>query len=137
MGIVPPTDVVIATTFDVELEAASGTISIVIPYSTIEPIKQKLSTGFQVESDQTDKKLWTSIIKEQLLETEVDINVNLGETEIKLRDLMSLKIGDIIPLTQDSSGELDIQVEEVKKFKGYYGIHHGTVAMQITRPIEK
>ncbi|MFZ3230833.1 MAG: flagellar motor switch protein FliM [Pseudobdellovibrio sp.] len=137
VGIVPPTDVVIATTFDIELEAASGTVSIVIPYSTIEPIKQKLSTGFQVESDQTDKKLWTSIIKEQLLDTELDINVNLGETEIKLVDLMSLKVGDIIPLTQDSSGELDIQVEDVKKFKGYYGIHHGTVAMQITRPIEK
>lgn len=137
VGIVPPTDVVIASTFDVELEQASGTISIVIPYSTIEPIKQKLSTGFQVESDQTDKKLWTSIIKEQLLETDIDIKVNLGETEIKLKDLMGLKVGDIIPLTQDSSGELDIQVENVRKFKGYYGVHHGTVAMQITRTIEK
>ncbi|MEQ1722415.1 MAG: flagellar motor switch protein FliM [Pseudobdellovibrio sp.] len=137
VGIVPPTDVVIASTFDVELEQASGTISIVIPYSTIEPIKQKLSTGFQVESDQTDKKLWTSIIKEQLLDTDVDIKVNLGETEIKLKDLMNLKIGDVIPLTQDSSGELDVQVENVKKFKGYYGVHHGTVAMQITRQIEK
>lgn len=137
VGIVPPTDVVIASTFDVELEQASGTISIVIPYSTIEPIKQKLSNGFQVESDQTDKKLWTSIIKEQLLETDVDIKVNLGETEIKLSDLMGLKIGDIIPLTQDSSGELDVQVENVRKFKGYYGVHHGTVAMQITRQIEK
>jgi flagellar motor switch protein FliM len=137
VGIVPPTDVVIASTFDVELEQASGTISIVIPYSTIEPIKQKLSTGFQVESDQTDKKLWTSIIKEQLLETDIDIKVNLGETEIKLQDLMGLKVGDIIPLTQDSSGELDIQVENVRKFKGYYGVHHGTVAMQITRTIEK
>lgn len=137
VGIVPPTDVVIASTFDVELEQASGTISIVIPYSTIEPIKQKLSTGFQVESDQTDKKLWTSIIKEQLLETDVDIKVNLGETEIKLKDLMNLKIGDVIPLTQDSSGELDVQVENIKKFKGYYGVHHGTVAMQITKRIEK
>jgi flagellar motor switch protein FliM len=137
VGIVPPTDVVIASTFDVELEQASGTISIVIPYSTIEPIKQKLSTGFQVESDQTDKKLWTSIIKEQLYDTDVDIKVNLGETEIKLKDLMNLKIGDVIPLTQDSSGELDVQVENVKKFKGYYGVHHGTVAMQITRQIEK
>lgn len=137
VGIVPPTDVVIASTFDVELEQASGTVAIVIPYSTIEPIKQKLSTGFQVESDQTDKKLWTSIIKEQLLETDVDIKVNLGETEVKLRDLMNLKVGDVIPLTQDSSGELDIQVEGVKKFKGYYGVHHGTVAMQITRQIER
>ncbi len=137
VGIVPPTDVVIASTFDVELENINGIVSIVIPYATIEPIKQKLSTGFQVESDQTDKKLWTSIIKEQLLETDVDIKVNLGETEIKLRDLMGMKVGDVIPLTQDASGELDIQVEQVKKFKGYYGIHHGTVAVQVTRPIEK
>lgn len=137
VGIVPPTDVVIASTFDIELENATGTISMVIPYSTIEPIKQKLSTGFQVESDQTDKKLWTAIIKEQLLDTEVEMKVNLGETEIRLKDLMNLKIGDVIPLTQDSTGELDIQVENVKKYKGYYGVHHGTVAMQVTRPIEK
>lgn len=137
VGIVPPTDVVIASTFDVELENATGTISIVIPYATIEPIKQKLSTGFQVESDQTDKKLWTSIIQEQLLETDMEIKVNLGETEIKLRDLMTLKEGDVIPLDQDASGEFDVNVEGVKKFKGYYGIHHGTVAVQVTRPVQK
>lgn len=137
VGIVPPTDVVIASTFDVELENASGTISIVIPYATIEPIKQKLSTGFQVESDQTDKRLWTSIIQEQLLETDMEIKVNLGETEIKLRDLMTLKVGDVIPLDQDASGEFDVEVENVKKFKGYYGIHHGTVAVQVTRPVTK
>lgn len=137
VGIVPPTDVVIASTFDVELENASGTISIVIPYATIEPIKQKLSTGFQVESDQTDKRLWTSIIQEQLLETDMNIKVNLGETEIKLRDLMTLKVGDVIPLDQDASGEFDVEVEGVKKFKGYYGIHHGTVAVQVTRPVTK
>lgn len=137
VGIVPPTDVVIASSFDVELENASGSVSIVVPYATIEPIKQKLSTGFQVESDQTDKRLWTSIIQEQLLETQLEIKVNLGETEIKLRDLMTLKEGDVIPLDQDASGEFDIEVENIKKFKGYYGIHHGTVAVQVTRPIEK
>lgn len=137
VGIVPPTDVVIASTFDVELENANGTITIVIPYSTIEPIKQKLSSGFQVESDQTDKKLWTSIIREQLLETDVNIQVDLGQTEIDLSELMQLKVGDVIPLDQDSDGEFDVQVEGVRKFKGYYGIHHGTVAVQLTREIEK
>ncbi|MGE0633928.1 MAG: flagellar motor switch protein FliM [Pseudobdellovibrionaceae bacterium] len=137
VGIVPPTDIVIASTFDVELENANGTITLVIPYSTIEPIKQKLSTGFQVESDQTDKKLWTAIIKEQLLDTDVDVKVYLGETEILLKDLMTLKVGDVIPLDQDSNGEFAIQVENVNKFKGYYGIHHGSVAVQVTRPIEK
>lgn len=137
VGIVPPTDIVIASTFDVELENANGTITIVIPYSTIEPIKQKLSTGFQVESDQTDKKLWTSIISDQLMDTNVDLKVSLGETQISVSDLMKLKKGDVIPLDQDATGELDLRLEGTKKFKCYYGIHHGTVAVQVTRNINK
>lgn len=137
VGIVPPTDIVIASTFDVELENANGTITLVIPYSTIEPIKQKLSTGFQVESDQTDKKMWTSIIRNQLLDTDVDIKVNLGEATISIDQLMRLNEGDIIPLDQDATGEFNIQIEGVNKFKAYYGIHHGTVAVQVTRPITK
>ena len=137
VGIVPPTDIVIASTFDVELENANGTITLVIPYATIEPIKQKLATGFQVESDQTDKKMWTAIIRSQLLETNVAVNVNLGESEITLNDLMDLKVGDVIPLNQDTTGEFDVNIESVPKFKAYYGIHHGSVAVQVTRPIEK
>ena len=132
VGIVPPTDVVIASTFDVELENANGTITLVIPYATIEPIKQKLSTGFQVESDQTDKRLWHSSFSEALLKTDMDIKVDLGYTSINLQDLTELKVGDVIPLAQDANGELFVQVEGVPKFKGYYGINHGTVAMQIT-----
>lgn len=135
VGIVPPTDVVIATTFDVELENANGAITLVIPYATIEPIKQKLSTGFQAESDQTDRKLWYQIIREQLMNTNVELKVNLGESKISLSDLMDLKVGDVIPLDQDATGEFNIQVEGVSKFKGFYGIHHGSVAVQLTRAI--
>src|SRR3954462_11095914 len=137
VGIVPPTDIVIASTFDVELENANGTITLVIPYATIEPIKQKLATGFQVESDQTDKKMWTAIIRSQLLETSVNINVNLGQSEITLNDLMGLKVGHVIPLDQDTTGEFEVNVEGVSKFKAYYGIHHGSVAVQVTRPVQK
>ena len=137
VGIVPPTDVVIASTFDVELENANGTITLVIPYATIEPIKQKLSSGFQVESDQTDKKLWAGIIQEQLLDTSVDIRVDLGATEITLNELMNLKPGDVIPLDQDSNAEFDVQIEGARKFKGYYGVNHGSVAIQVTKKISK
>jgi flagellar motor switch protein FliM len=132
VGLVPPTDVVIASTFDVELENANGTVTLVIPYATIEPIKQKLSSGFQVESDQADKKIWSGIIQNQLLTTEVDVKVNLGETEITLNELMSLRPGDVIPLDQDSSGEFDVLIEGVPKFRGFYGINHGSVAVQVT-----
>lgn len=137
VGIVPPTDVVIASAFDVELENANGTITLVIPYATIEPIKQRLSSGFQVEADQTDQKLWASIFKDQLMDTFVDLRVRLGETSITMQELLDLKLGDVIPLNKDATGDFDVEVEEVKKFKGYYGTYHGSVAMQITRPITK
>jgi len=137
VGIVPPTDVVIASTFDVELESANGTITLVVPYSTIEPIKQKLASGFQVEADQTDRKLWAKAFKEHMVDMDVDLKVDLGETSITLDDLMKLQVGDVIPLDQDVSGEFDVQVESVKKFKGFYGISHGNVAVQITKQILK
>ncbi len=137
VGIVPPTDVVIASTFDVELEKASGTITLVIPYSSIEPIKQKLSSGFQVEADQTDKRIWSKIISEQLKDVSVDVKVNLGESNVSIQDLMNMRVGDVIPLNQDASKEIDVLVEGVKKFKGFYGSSHGSVAMKLTEKVNK
>src|SRR6185437_3962777 len=112
----------------------NGIITLVIPYSTIEPIKQKLQSGFQVESDQTDKKLWSTTIIEQLLGTEVEIKVDLGETNVSMGELLQMKVGDVVSLNQDATGEFDVQIEGIRKFKSYYGIHHGSVAVQITRP---
>lgn len=133
VGIVPPTDIVIATTFDVELEIANGTVTVVMPYATIEPIKQKLMSGFQVESDQAEKAIWSQTIQKQLFDAQVDIKVDLGETYLELGEIMNLKLGDVIPLSQDASGELEIQVEEIPLFKGFYGTHHGSIATKITK----
>ncbi|MBI3535565.1 MAG: flagellar motor switch protein FliM [Deltaproteobacteria bacterium] len=47
VGVVPPSEVIISTTFEVELENATGTVVLVIPYSTIEPIKNKLNAKFK------------------------------------------------------------------------------------------
>ncbi len=137
VGIVPPTEIVIASTFDVELESATGLVSVVIPYSTLEPIKQKLSSGFQIETEQTDETSWSNMIKEQLLDTEVQVRVPLGQADIMMADLMKLKEGDVLLLDQESNGELDVLVEENKKFKAYHGVHHGAVAVQITQTINK
>ncbi len=65
VGVVPPSDVIITTTFEVEFESASGTIMVVIPYSTIEPIKQKLSSSYQSENDSVDS-LWTQSMHEHV-----------------------------------------------------------------------
>lgn len=132
VGVVPPSDVIISTTFEVELENASGTIALVIPYSTIEPIKNKLNASFQTESDRVDKE-WTAKMEEHLRNAEANMLVNLGAGQITVGDLVNLNVGDIIPLTQDADGELDVLVEGVSKFKCFFGVSRGNRAIQITR----
>jgi flagellar motor switch protein FliM len=132
VGVVPPSDVIITTTFEVEFESASGTIMIVIPYSTIEPIKQKLSSSYQTENDTVDS-LWTQSMHEHMKCIEADAIVKLGDTQMTIGDLVSLQIGDIIPLSQEVSGELSIEIEGVKKLNCLAGEYKGNKAVQITK----
>ncbi len=134
VGVVPPSDVIITTTFEVEFESASGTIMVVIPYSTIEPIKQKLSSSFQADNDVVDT-LWTRSMQEHVQHAEATAIVKLGETEMNIGDLISLQVGDIIPLSQEVSGELDLEIEDAKKMKCLVGLYKGNRAVQITRRI--
>ncbi len=131
VAVVPPSDVVIATTFDVELEKVSGTIKIVIPYSTLEPIKSKLSVGFQSEQLEVDF-IWINRVKEQIMQTTANIVVKLGEAQIQVRDLLNLEIGDIIQLDTDATMPLSVMVEGIPKFKGIPGLLRGSRAIRVT-----
>jgi len=134
VGVVPPSDVIITTTFEVEFESASGTIMVVIPYSTIEPIKQKLSSSYQTDNDVVDT-LWTRSMQEHIQHAQATAVVKLGETEMTIGDLVGLQVGDIIPLSQEVSGELDLEIEDAKKLKCLIGVYKGSRAVQITRRI--
>ncbi len=136
VGLVPPSDVVISTTFEVELEHASGTVAVVVPYATLEPIKEKLNAGFQPEGDRFEK-VWTQQLHQHLGETKLNCKVNLGETTLTVGDLVNLSVGDIIPLTQDADGELDLMVEGTPKYKCMFGVSRGNRAIQITKPLEE
>ncbi len=135
VGVVPPSDVIITTTFEVEFESASGTIMVVIPYSTIEPIKQKLSSSFQSENDVVDT-LWTRSMNDHVHLATATAVVKLGETEMSIGDLVSLQVGDVIPLGQEVAGELDMEIEGVNKLKCLVGTYKGSRAVQVTRRIE-
>lgn len=135
VGVVPPSEVIISTTFEVALENASGTIGVVIPYSTIEPIKNKLNASFQTEADHSDKE-WMMKMEQHISEAEANVLVNLGSASISVGDLVNLNVGDIIPLSQDVDGELNLMIEGVPKFKCFLGVSRGNRAVQITRLAE-
>lgn len=131
VGVVPPSDVIIATTLEVEFESASGTIMIVVPYSTIEPIKQKLSSSFQTDNEMADS-IWTQAMNEHIKNAMATLVVKLGEAEMTVGDVLTLEPGDVIPLNQDASGEVSLEVEGIEKMKCLIGTYKGNRAVQIT-----
>lgn len=134
--IVPPDDIVIMISFDVEMDQYTGHIKFCIPYSTIEPVKDKLSAGFQRTQMEMDE-LWISRVQDYLKDIYVDLKVELGNTKIKGRELLNLHVGDVIQLDRDSSDELTVHVEETPKYKGYMGVYRGNKAIQLSKIIEE
>ncbi len=134
-GIVPPSDLVIVVTFEMEIEDQQANLSFCIPYSMVEPIRAKLHAGFQSDRLEIDQA-WLTRLQERIMDSEVDLVSILGKTSIKAGDLMRLRPGDIIPLETDETDEIDILVEGVCKFRGKPGAIKGQAALEVTSLVQ-
>ena len=130
-GIVTPEDVVIASKFIVDLENGSGTITICIPYSSLEPIKTKLKSRYHGERLEVDHS-WRRYISEKILDMTVEVSCNMGRTEISGRDLLDMKVDDILLLDQRIGDAMVVYVEGIPKFKGYPGSFNKKKAVKIS-----
>ena len=129
-----PTDVVVVSNFEIEVEYSSGIISLCIPYATLEPIRDKLQAGYQSEQMEVDK-IWSKRFREDLLESKINISSRLGKTRLHAGDVINLKEGDVIPLDQYISDPLDVYVEGILKYRGKPVICKGNQAVQISQVI--
>lgn len=130
-AIVPPTDVVLVIVFDIEMENSSGTVTICIPYSMVEPIINKLKANFQSEQLEVDQ-VWVNRMRGELMQTQVEVMAELGQTQMTPKELLVLEEGDVVMLGKDVSDPLYIKIEGTPKFRGYSGVSRGMKAVQIT-----
>jgi flagellar motor switch protein FliM len=128
-NIVSPTEVVVVTTFHVELEGGGGDFHVTLPYSMVEPIREILDAG--VQSDRTDvDERWVTALREEIKEGEVELSSTLTETAITLREVLNLKAGDVIPI--DVPGAVTLRAENIPVFRGRFGVAQGNCAIKIT-----
>jgi flagellar motor switch protein FliM len=132
--IVTPTEVVIISRFEVDIEGAVSKFMICIPYSMIEPIKEKLYSGFQSEQLEVDHR-WIERFKERLKESELNIKIYLGKTSISSRDFLKIKKGDVIVLDKRIEDPLVVDIENLPKFIAYPGKINNNMAVKIISDI--
>jgi flagellar motor switch protein FliM len=131
-NIVSPTEIVVVTTFHVELDGGGGDIHVTMPYAMIEPMRELLDAGVASDRVEHDER-WLVALKEELEDAEVELYMTLGRGEITVAELIDLKPGDIIPI--DFTGRATVVAEDVPVFRGNYGVSHGMHALKIDERI--
>jgi flagellar motor switch protein FliM len=133
-NIVSPSEVVVVTTFNVDLESGGGDFYICLPYSMLEPIRDLLDAGVQSDRGERDER-WEMAMREEVMGASVEISSVLGEATLPLRVLASLEVGDIIPI--DVKDEVEVCAESLPVFRGQLGVHNKCYAVKISDWIER
>ena len=135
VSIVTPAEIVIKIEIYVEIEDFAGKMFFCVPYSMIEPVKEKLYSGLHGDKFETDHR-WAVVMKRALQETHVNLTVELGRLLIMFKDLMEFEVGNVITLGKSIADDLIVKVEGSPKFKGKPGFSRGNQAIKLTGIVE-
>jgi len=133
-NIVSPTEIVVVTSFHIELDGGGGDVHITMPYSMIEPMRELLDAGVASDRVEHDER-WVLALKEEIEDAEVELSTSLGRGRITMQQLMDMQPGDIIPC--DFGGRATILAEDVPIFRGTFGVSHGQQAVQIEERVTR
>ncbi|GAA6146546.1 MAG: flagellar motor switch protein FliM [Thalassolituus sp.] len=132
-NIVSPSEVVVVSTFHIELDGGGGDLHLTIPYSMIEPMREVLDAGFQSDVDDVDER-WQQSMREDILDAPVEIHGTLVQRDISLREVAALKTGDVIPIEMPE--HFTLEANGIPIFTGKMGISNDNLAVKIKDQIK-
>ncbi|NMA95170.1 MAG: flagellar motor switch protein FliM [Clostridiales bacterium] len=133
--IMSPNEPIAIITLRVQVGEREGMINVCIPHIVIEPISNQLTTKYWYKSqmaEETDESS-VDIISKRIQSTPLNLRAILGDASITIRELLDLQVGDVICLEKAAQDDLDVMVENIKRFTGKVGIKNKKLAVQITR----
>ena len=133
-NIVSPTEVVVVSTFHVELDGGGGNFQIVMPYSMLEPIRELLDAGVQSDRSDHDER-WVVSLREEVKTAEVSLSATLAKVQVKLRDVLAMEKGDVISI--DFPEKIFLKAGGVPIFEGTFGESRGNLAIKIDKPMRR
>jgi flagellar motor switch protein FliM len=133
-NIATPNEVVVTTTFRIELGSTGGDLHLCIPYSMVEPIRDLLRSSMHSESITHDHR-WGQLLKQQIQSAEVEAVADLTSIKSNLREVLNMKVGDIIPI--DMPRIIELKVDNVPIMECSYGKLNGQYALRIENLINR
>jgi flagellar motor switch protein FliM len=135
-AITRPANAAILVRLRIDMEDRGGNIELLLPYATIEPIREVLLQMFMGEKFGRDP-IWEAHLATEIGQAEVAIEAVLYEAELPLRRLMALEVGDTLMLELKPDACVTVRCGDVALTEGRMGRVGDRVAVRVTRPLRK
>jgi flagellar motor switch protein FliM len=135
-AIAGPSNITAVATFRVDMEGRGGKFSVLLPYATIEPIRDKLQQRFMGDKLGRDR-MWESHMASELVNTAVTVDVVLGEKLMSLREVTNLAVGQTIALNHSPDDALQVQCGGVPLGHAHIGQRSRNIAIRMSTDISK
>jgi flagellar motor switch protein FliM len=135
--IAAPAELVVVTTFSIDLGSGSTDFHVCMPYAMLEPIRAVLhDTGYadRGHADRGDAdQRWSALLASHLYGAQVELTANLATAEVTVRQLLALQAGDVIALDLEPS--ITAEVDGVPVMRCSYGVVDGSYALKVEQPV--
>ena len=120
----------------VDMEDRGGRIELLLPYATLEPVRELLLQQFMGEKFGRDS-IWEAHLAEELRHTELALDAVLDELTLPLSAVLALKEGDCIPLDAAPGAQVRLRCGDVALFEGELGRRDSRLAVRIARALQR
>lgn len=114
----------------VDMGDRGGRVEILIPYATLEPIRELLLQMFMGEKFGRDS-IWENHLTQELYKTDVQLQAILGEVTVSLDDLLNWKVGTQVLFNTRIEDELELRCGHFPMFRGPVGQKQGSISVRI------
>ena len=135
-AITRPANAAILVRLRIDMEDRGGTIELLLPYATIEPIRDVLLQMFMGEKFGRDQ-IWEGHLATEIGQAEIAVEAVLYEAELPLRQLMSLEVGDTLTLDLKPDALVTVRCGDVTLTEGRMGRVGDRVAVRVVKPLRK
>jgi flagellar motor switch protein FliM len=131
-----PANAAIRVELRFDMEGRGGALHILLPYATIEPIRELLLESFMGEKLGRDPT-WESHLATEVWQADVDVTCVLHETQMPLKRVMRLEIGDTLMFDARPDAAVSLRCGDFVVTDGRIGRVDGKIAVQVTGPLRR
>lgn len=131
-----PSNAAIVAKLRIDMEDRGGRLELLLPYATLEPVRELLLQMFMGEKFGRDS-IWETHLAEELWMTDVELEAVLDEQVMPLKDILDLRVGSRIMLNAVPDSVIELRCGDVGMFGGRMGRKGNRIAIRVDEQIRK